>query len=138
MGAEWLKFLQEGGGLFGTIVAGLVGLWWFISKALPVINSNMAGITRENTSRTDMIAVLREERDAALAREDAAEARYSELFKDWADVRSQFAAIERDLVRANEMIRELKEHLQIATQTIDALRQDVTQLTMAVRGNHND
>lgn len=131
---EFLKDLQESGGLVGTLVAGAVGLWWFVAKGLPVINSNMSGVARENTSRSDMLAVLREERDAALAREDAAEERYSDLFREWAELKAQFKAIETDLSRANELISELKIQLKEATATIDALRVDVAKLTTAVKG----
>lgn len=94
---EWLESLHESGGLVGTLAAALVGLYWFVTKGLPVINSNMSGIARENTARSDMLAVLREERDAALAREAAAEERYTNLLKDWAEMRGQFKSLESDL-----------------------------------------
>lgn len=130
---EFLDHLQAGGGLIGTLVAAIVGLYWFVTKGLPVINSNLSGVAQENVARADMIAVLREERDAALAREDAAETRYADLLKDWAEMRGKFAAIESDLNRANQLIVELKEQLKGATATIDALRDDVVRLTLAVQ-----
>ena len=130
---DLLKTLQDSGGLFGTIAAGAVGLWWFVTRALPAINSNMAGIAKENVSSSDMIEVLRAERDAALAREDAADARYRDLLKDWADMKGQFKLIETDLNRANQLISELKSQLTEATATINAMRNDVASLTTHVK-----
>ena len=132
---DLLKTLQDSGGLFGTIAAGAVGLWWFVTRALPAINSNMAGIAKENVSRSDMIEVLRAERDAALAREDAADARYRDLLKDWADMKGQFKLIETDLNRANQLISELKAQLLEATTTINAMRADVANLATHVKGD---
>lgn len=134
---DLLKILQDSGGFLGTVVAAVFGLWWFISKGLPVINSNMAGIAKENTSRTDMIEVLRQERDAALVREAAAEERYSNLLKDWAEMRGQFKVIEADLDRANKLITELNSKLVTATDTINALRADVNKLTQTMKGGSN-
>ena len=134
---DLLKTLQDSGGLFGTIAAGAVGLWWFVTRALPAINSNMAGIAKENVSRSDMIEVLRAERDAALAREDAADARYRDLLKDWADMKGQFKLIETDLNRANQLIAELKAQLVEATSTINAMRNDVARLTTHVKGGQD-
>ena len=131
---DLLKILQDSGGLFGTIAAGAFGLWWFVTRALPAINSNMAGIAKENVSRSDMIEVLRAERDAALAREDAADARYRDLLKDWADMKGQFKLIETDLNRANQLISELKAQLLEATTTINAMRTDVAHLATQVKG----
>ena len=134
---DLLKTLQDSGGLFGTIAAGAVGLWWFVTRALPAINSNMAGIAKENVSRSDMIEVLRAERDAALAREDAADARYRDLLKDWADMKGQFKLIETDLNRANQLISELKAQLAEATKTINAMRSDVANLATHVKGGQD-
>lgn len=134
---DLLKTLQDSGGLFGTIAAGAVGLWWFVTRALPAINSNMAGIAKENVSRSDMIEVLRAERDAALAREDAADERYRDLLKDWADMKGQFKLIETDLNRANQLISELKAQLLEATTTINAMRADVANLATHVKGGQD-
>lgn len=134
---DLLKSLQDSGGLFGTIAAAAFGLWWFVTRALPAINSNMAGIAKENVSRSDMIEVLRAERDAALAREDAADARYRDLLKDWADMKGQFKLIETDLNRANQLISELKSQLMEATATINAMRNDVANLTTHVKGGQD-
>lgn len=134
---DLLKTLQDSGGLFGTIAAGALGLWWFVTRALPAINSNMAGIAKENVSRSDMIEVLRAERDAALAREDAADARYRDLLKDWADMKGQFKLIETDLNRANQLISELKAQLIEATTTINAMRTDVARLASNVKGGRD-
>ena len=82
-----------------------------------------------------MIEVLRAERDAALAREDAADARYRDLLKDWADMKGQFKLIETDLNRANQLISELKAQLLEATTTINAMRADVAHLATQVKGD---